>query len=40
MIAMPAMLTKICENSEPELNDSMKCPTNDRNTPTQNTASD
>ena len=40
MIAMPVTLTKICANSEPELIDSSKCPTNDRNTPTQNTASD
>ena len=40
MIAMPAMLTKICANSEPELIDSSKWPTKDRNTPTQNTASD
>ena len=40
MIAMPVTLTKICANSEPELSDSSKCPTNDRNTPTQNTASD
>src|SRR5206468_11121594 len=40
MMAMPVTLTKICANSEPELIDSSKCPTNDRNTPTQNTASD
>ena len=40
MIAMPVTLTKICANSEPELIISSKWPTNDRNTPTQNTASD
>src|SRR3954470_20317138 len=40
MIDIPAKLTKICTSSEPELSDSMKCPTKDRKTPTQNTASD
>src|SRR3954471_16327806 len=40
MIDIPPTLTKICTSSEPELSDSMKCPTKDRNTPTQNTASD
>ena len=40
MIAMPVTLTKICANSEPELIISSKWPTKDRNTPTQNTASD
>ena len=40
MIAIPVTLTKICANSEPELSISSKCPTKDRNTPTQNTASD
>ena len=37
---MPAQLTKICAISEPELIISSKWPTKDRNTPTQNTASD
>ena len=40
MIAMPVTLTKICASSEPELIVSWKCATNDRNTPTQKTASD
>ena len=40
MIAIPVTLTKICANSEPELIISSKCPTKDRKTPTQNTASD
>ena len=40
MIEMPATLTRICTRTEPELSDSRKCATKDRNTPTQNTASD
>ena len=40
MIAIPVTLTKICANSEPELSIYSKCPTKDRKTPTQNTASD
>src|SRR5579872_4496002 len=40
MIAMPARLTSTWVRNEPELSVSVKCPTKDRNTPTQNTASD
>ena len=40
MIMMPARLTRICASTEPELSISVKCATKDRNTPTQNTASD
>ena len=40
MIDIPVTLTKTCANSEPELIISSKWPTKDRNTPTQNTASD
>src|SRR6201746_363906 len=39
MIVIPEMLTKICAHIEPELSISMKWPTKERNTPTQNTAS-
>jgi hypothetical protein len=40
MIAMPVALTRICIITEPELMISVKWPMNERNTPTQNTASD
>src|SRR3954452_12206213 len=40
MTAIPDALTKICDHIEPELSISMKWPTNERKTPTQNTASD
>ena len=39
-MAMPAALTTTCARNEPELMISVKWATNDRNTPTQNTASD
>ena len=38
--AMPLALTRICIITEPELMISAKWPMKDRNTPTQNTASD
>jgi hypothetical protein len=40
MIAIPVALTRICVITEPELIISVKWPMNERNTPTQNTASD
>ena len=40
MHAMPVMLTNICSITDSALMVSTKWPMNDRNTPTQNTASD
>ena len=40
MIAIPVTLTRTCAVTDPELSVSSKWPMKDRNTPTQNTASD